>query len=762
MNKIKNYSPIVLLLSLLFTFYQCESRFTSGDAVYIENGKIKLGFEKSTGKFIAFTDLINSYEFIDENIVDELPWEINYHSPSAGLIEMDKILPSKFSFSKPDPLTLILKWEKFDGIKDLKLKAKVSLDPEKALSYWGIEIEGMEGMLVESVIFPIMTGIKDMENEELATAGWMGSLMKNPREILAGSKASVKRLSWSYPGSLSMQLIALYNPNDEGLYLSCNDSLSFVKNFSLTLDTLNTFEYRVEHFPPFDTTSDSYSPSYEAVVGSITGDWITAAEQYRDWGTKQQWCKESRFKNRLNSSWLDSTALWVWNRNESDNVLKPAVALRKNLGLPVSVFWHWWHNCLYDDNFPEYFPPREGGESFINAVNSAQKEGVRCIVYMNHLQWGDSSESWKTENAEPYTVRDINGNMNSHVYNIFTGNSLTNMCLATEFWMNKYSSLCDSAVNKYQTNGVYMDQACLSRRCYDKGHGHVPGGGNYWVESFGKLTNQIRSVISDKTEPILAGEGSGENWIPYLDAFLTLPVSRERYSGIGNTEVIPLFQAVYHKYAVTYGSYSSLVTPPYDILWPEEYRPENPEQLLDEKFNKQFLMEQARSFVWGMQPTIANYHTFLNTERKQETDYLTDIAKIRYNHLKYLLYGEFCRNPEIQSPLENINISRLSIYVGRKGESVTAFEKEVPVLYAGTWRSEDNNLGIAMASISDDPIPVDFSFSAKDYGIPSKGNIYITTNKGKELLNSYSNGQVNVKFTIESRGLCFIEIADNY
>jgi hypothetical protein len=239
-------------------------------------------------------------------------------------------------------------------------------------------------------------------------------------------------------------------------------------------------------------------------------------------------------------------------------------------------------------------------------------------------------------------------------------------------------------------------------------------------------------------------------------------VSRERYSGIGNTEVIPLFQAVYHKYAVTYGSYSSLVTPPYDILWPEEYRPENPEQLLDEKFNKQFLMEQARSFVWGMQPTIANYHTFLNTERKQETDYLTDIAKIRYNHLKYLLYGEFCRNPEIQSPLENINISRLSIYVGRKGESVTAFEKEVPVLYAGTWRSEDNNLGIAMASISDDPIPVDFSFSAKDYGIPSKGNIYITTNKGKELLNSYSNGQVNVKFTIESRGLCFIEIADNY
>jgi hypothetical protein len=758
MKKIKFYYLFVLIPVLLVAFYSCETRYTSGDVVFIENGKIKLGFEKRTGRFVSFTDVENSCEFIEGTLVDELPWEIKFHSSSPESAQDDPIIPSKFRFSKPDPLTLTLTWEGFDGIKGLRVEAKVSLGPEKALSYWRIEVDGLEGTIVENVLFPVVKGIKEMGDEKLATAGWMGSLMKNPREVLAGSNASVKRLVWPYPGSLSMQLIALYNPDKKGLYLSANDSLSYVKNFSLTLDTLNTLVYRIENFPPFVSALDSYSPSYEAVIGSFTGDWITAAERYREWGIQQQWCKESRFHNKQNPSWLDSTALWVWNRNESDNVLKPAVALKKTLGLPVSVFWHWWHNCLYDDNFPEYFPPREGGKSFIDAVTSAQKEGVRCIVYMNHFQWGDKSESWERENAEPFTARDINGKMNSHVYNIFTGNSLTNMCIATDFWRNKYSSLCDSAVNVYQTNGVYMDQACLSRMCYDNGHGHVPGGGNYWVDSFGKLTSQIRTVISDKTQPVLAGEGSGENWIPYLDAFLTLPVSRERYSGIGNTEVIPLFQAVYHKYAVTYGSYSSLVTPPYNNLWPEEYRPENTEKLLDEKFNKQFFMEQARSFVWGMQPTIANYHTFLNSDRKQEMNYLMDIVRIRYKNLKYLLYGDFCRNPEIQSPVEKINISRLSIYVGRKGNSVTTFEKEVPVLYAGTWKSEDNNLGIAMASISDDPIPVDFSFKSGDYGLASKGEVYITTNKGKELLTSYTNGSVNVKFLLESRGLCVIEV----
>ncbi|NLB26595.1 MAG: hypothetical protein GX820_07885, partial [Bacteroidales bacterium] len=662
MKKINFFHLFLLIPVLLFAFYGCKNSTGSGDIVFIENGKLKLGFEKNTGKFVSFTDVENSYEFIDKNIVDRLPWEIKFHSIPAESGETSKIAPFRFKFSKPDPLTLILKWEGFEKTQNLSVKAKISLDPEKALSYWGVEVGGIEGTLIENLFFPVIKGIKEMGNEELASPAWMGDLIKNPREVLAGRSASARKFTWSYPGSLSMQLITLYSPDEKGLYFSSNDSRSHAKNFSLTLDTLNSFEYRVENFPPFDSTLKSYTPGYDAVVGSLKGDWITAAEQYREWGTQQQWCKKSRFKNRLSSSWLDSTALWVWNRNESDNVLKPAVALKKSLGLPVNAFWHWWHNCLYDDNFPEYFPPREGGKSFIKAVTSAQKEGVRCIVYMNHFQWGDKSESWEKENAKPYTAKNINSEMNSHVYNIFTGNSLTNMCIATEFWRNKYSSLCDSAVNVYKTNGVYMDQACLNRRCYDKEHEHVPGGGNYWVDSFGKLTDQIRSTLSDKTEPILAGEGSGENWIPYLDLFLTLPVSRERYSGVGSVETIPFFQAVYHKYALTYGSYSSLVTPPWDELWPKQYRPENPEQLLDKRFNKQFLMEQARSFVWGMQPTIANYHTFLDNDRKQEMHYLMDIAKIRYKNLKYLLYGEFCRSPEINSPMEKIDISRLSIY----------------------------------------------------------------------------------------------------
>lgn len=758
MKKHNSYLLLIVSFCVIVLFSQCQYDLLSGKVVSIENGKIKLEFEKSTGKFISFSDQGNSYEFISRNLVDGLPWEVNFSSSPGDRGSLPQVKPGKFGYSKPDPLTLVLKWEKFEGRKNLSIQAKIRLDEDKAMSYWNIHIAGMQGEQIEKLVFPKIDGIKDLGNEELATSTWMGNLIKEPRVALAESKASVKQMRWSYPGSMCMQLMALYHPGGQGFYASCNDTLSFVKDFSILLDTLNTLEYRLINYPDLNPELQSYQPPYDAVIGSFQGDWVTAAEQYREWAIIQRWCRESRFKKGIRPGWLDSTALWVWNRGKSDNVLKPATELKKRLGLPVNVFWHWWHNCSYDEFFPEYFPPREGKKSFMNAVTTAQKEGVRSIVYMNSFQWGDSSESWKKENAEPYAVRDINGKLRSHVYNIFTGNSLTPMCITTDFWRNKYSSLCDSAVNTYRTNGVYMDQACINLMCYDKSHGHSCGGGNYWVKNFGLLTSQIRAKIAKEKQLVLAGEGSGENWIPYLDAFLTLPVSVERYAGVGRSETIPFFQAVYHEYALTYGSYSSLVSPPYDELWPKEYAPRETEKPLDKDFNKQFMMEQARSFVWGMQPTIANYHSFLASERGQQINYLLEMSKLRHRFLKYLLYGKYCRNPKLEIPAEEIKISKLSIYAGREGKSVTTFKKKVPLLYMGSWKANDHQLGIALASIGDKTLPVDFTVNSADYDLPLKGDVFVTTEKGQVHLTSYTKGIARVQFPVASKGLYMIEI----
>ena len=753
----KKYNFILITIFTFFTitlFYQCKSS-NSDNIVFIENGKIKLGFEKKTGKFLVFNDLITGYEFIDQTLVRKLPWEINTQSSADNSSTVKEFSPAKFSFSKVDPFTLILKWEKFENMNNLNVKAEISLDKNDSFSYWNISVNGFDNAIISNVVFPRIEGIKDMENEELVIPTWMGSLMKDPRAVLSGGNG---RMEWRYPGSLSSQVIAVYNADKNGFYASCNDSLSYAKNFSLNLDTLNTLVYEMINYPSFSNPkSDTYTPNYKGVIGSFEGDWIDVANIYSKFALNQKWAKESRFKNGLTPSWLEKTALWVWNRGKSANVLEPAIELKQALGLPVNVLWHWWHNCSYDDNFPEYLPPREGKQPFIHAVRSAQDAGVNSIVYMNAIQWGEATEGWKSGEVKPYTVKDINGNERSHVFNIFSGKALINMCIGTKFWRDHYSSLCDSVVNIYETNGVYMDQTCLSVMCYDKSHNHDIGGGNYWVENSGKLINQIRSKDFGVKKPIFTGEGSSENWLPHLDAFLTLQASKERYAGIGNTETIPFFQAVFHQYGITFGSYSSLVTPPYDELWPKKYAPSNTEQPLDEMFNKQFLMEQAKSFVWGMQPTIANYHSFLASERREEIDYLTEIVKTRYNALDYLLYGEFCRNPDLKIPRENIKISKLSIYAGKTEESVTTFEKNVPSLYVGTWKAKNGNIAVALASISDEVIPVDFTIDPEKYNISAEGDVNIIKASGKMHLETYLNN-IHIEMKLNPKDITIIEI----
>jgi hypothetical protein len=751
--------PLILVLSLLIFSLSCQEENSSEENIYLENGKIRLGFNQNNGGLTSLSDLSGHYELLDDSVRNKSPWEIESYQSERQPAIFDIYNASKFRFSKPDSSTLILRWKKFQSAenKNTEVVVTVKLEAGKAFSFWEISVNNIKGQKIKQVIFPRIAGIRGSENENLAVPQWMGQLIEDPRFHLAEIKGREKKYEWSYPG-LSLQCLALYDRERYGFYASCNDSLVYNKNFSFSLDSSDFMVYRMHNFPPADTSLFCYKPKYSGVIGTFRGDWVTAAEIYREWGSEQQWAKKSRLKKGLTPEWLENTALWEWNRGKSGNVLTPATGLMQRLGLPVSVFWHWWHGCSYDDGFPEYLPPREGRESFSKALTSAQSKGIKAIVYMNQRLWGTTTESWKTENAGLYAVKDADGKINTHIYNIFTNKSTASMCLGTKFWKDKYSSLCDSVVNTYKANGVYMDQACLTLACYDRNHGHPAGQGNYWFRNFAYLSGQIRGKIPGGKNLVLAGEGCSEAWIPYLDAFLTLDVSKERYAGPGPWKTIPFFQAVYHQYAITYGNYSSLLVPPYDELWPKKYAPEKPLEMLDEDYSRQFLMEQARSFVWGLQPTISNYREFLASERKNEIDFLIDLARTRNSGLKYLLYGKFVRSPDIDSPEEEFEMSKLSIYAGKYGESITSFRGRYPILYAGSWLADDMDLGIALASISDNPVEVSFNFRSEEYGLSSSGNIFIINNKGKRFLTSYSDGTISVDITMNARDLCILEI----
>lgn len=670
----------------------------------LSNEQIRLSIDPDRGRIAEFAEQSSGQNFADSAAQAAL-WDATLIKEDGQLLHLNSGAAKKISVSAAGSGAIKLRWSNFEQ-PQLQVEALVQLDRSSALSRWTIAFTNLSNLRLRQVRFPILPNIPEQPGEVLAVPAWMGQLASKPRQTLFAKTNQVRE--WDYPGHTSMQCISLYGEK-AGFYLSCDDTNAFRKSFAFWTDAERRLNAGVVHLPE-SSRGPGYALLYSVVLGTFRGDWFTAAERYRTWATNQWWVAESRVETGAVPDWARETGLWIWNRGRSEQVLEPAAVLQKQLGLPVSVFWHWWHGCAYDVGFPEYLPPREGELAFSEAMTKARAQGIHAIVYMNQRLWGMTTESWKTKSAEKFAVKGTDRKVRPEIYNTFTKSPCASMCMGTEFWRNTYAGLAEEAIRKLGVDGIYMDQACSSLACYDPLHGHPVGGGTYWMNGFRLLSSDIRSrcapaLLTLQRDPIaLAGEGVGESWLPYLDLMLSLQVSRERYAGPDGWEPIPFFQAVYHPYALQYGNYASLTMPPYDELWPREFAPEQPLKLLDRIFSSQFYLEQARAFVWGQQPTLANFLPSHLDERRQEIEFVLQLARLRSQALKFLRDGVLVELPPFAGD-QRIDMSRLSIYAGQQG-GLKTFEKRVPQALAAVWRAPDTNLGLAMVNLTDNPVEV--------------------------------------------------------
>lgn len=736
------------------------------EAVSIENGLMRIALDRQKGTLLELVDLEAKHNhFGDGDVLGGL-WELEVVSDGRRVV-LTPAEASTFRWQRLPPAEtgLRLTWDGFTlpAAAQCKVEATVRIDDDSPTSRWSIAIEKPAELGLRRICFPRAFGLRRQSDERLAVPAWMGQQAADPRGLLRGPDGRGRRLSWDYPGRLSMQCLAYYRSGGCGLYAACDDTAAMRKTFALWGTTGGEVNFEVVHYPFLQTDQPArYAVPYHVSLGAFRGDWITAAERYRAWATGQRWAEESRLRRDLVPDWVLQTGLWVWNRGRSPGVLPPAAALEKRLGLPVGVLWHWWHGCPYDIGFPEYLPPREGTEAFRRAVARAHDDGLRMLAYMNQRAWGMSTRSWKEEGAERFAVKGEDGKVRPEIYNIFTGKAIASMCLATSFWRSKYAGLAEEAFKELGVDGIYMDQACSQLPCYDPNHGHPLGGGTSWIDGFRTLSEDIRSRLHGNPDHriALAGEGCGEAWLPYLDLMLALQVSKERYSSPDDPwEVIPFFQAVYHPYAVTFGSYSSLTMPPYDELWPAEFAPKEPMALLDRKYSRQFYLEQARTFVWGQQPTVANFLPGLLEQRSEEIDYVVRLARVRSRGAKYLLHGEFLRPPELDAPQVTSEFSRLSIYAGQKSR-LTSCTKHHPLALAGAWRAADGDTGVALASIADEPLSLSLEVPAEYHGLLRR-RTYRIDETGRRPIELLDAGDRRFKLVLPARQAWIIEFSNN-
>ncbi len=716
----------VLLLAWLMSYVGTVATLTAAeDAVQrglpaVENGALKICFDPHQGELQQLSELAKHRDFITPNSKLDL-WQIT----AADGRQLNPADANSFVWKKENN-RLLFEWSRFQNDGDLRVLASITLDGRSSTSHWRIAVAGLKKTAIRTIAFPRIGLVAPSEQETLAVPQWMGEMTNQIRKIVNPPDKNKKgtRREWDYPGILSMQFIGYYSGGGPGMLVATDDTQLLRKQFAVFGDGANGLGLEVIHHAPQQRDSSStITPTFSVVVHTFDGDWFTAAALYRKWASRQPWVQESRARRNQTPDWVRNTALWVWNRGTSENVLAPAVTLQKHAGLPVSVFWHWWHGCAYDVGFPEYFPPREGTEKFRQAVAAADANGIHEIVYMNQRLWGMTTKSWTAENAAAAAVKDIHGKIQPETYNTFVKAPCASMCMGTSFWRDKYASLAERAVKELGVSGIYLDQACTSLACYDASHGHPLGGGTYWLDGFKSLEHDIRERCHDVRNVALAGEGCGEGWLPYLDLMLSLQVSMERYAAPNEWEPVPLFNVVYHDCATQFGNYSSLTRPPYDELWPKEFASAEPLALLDQKFATQFRLEQARAFVWGQQPTIANLQVRQLQERRGEIAFLLKLVRLRMKALKYLRDGVFLRPPAVQAAAVEIPISRLSIYAGQQ-DAVKEYRKNVPPVLASALQAKDGDLALVFVNISNRPQAVVVPLGSRDWPLPANAHLY--------------------------------------
>ncbi|HOV61527.1 MAG TPA: DUF6259 domain-containing protein [Candidatus Hydrogenedentes bacterium] len=627
---------------------------------------------------------------------------------------------ASFTLSCQDDKRL-LRWSGIGPGGLVQVQVTIRTGPEAPLRMW-LDVSGISGVGLRRIVFPRVGPI--VGRARACVPEWMGMIESRGEDDYHPDRER----EWEYPGILSMPWIAVMGDDGGSVQIFHGKPATRRRIFRFERKD-NAISLSVIHDLAGDEVDTFSLEDLPVSIGFYPGGWFGAARVYGATDSAAFWREALRRHASRGPSWTREVAAWVWNRGTSEQVLDPAVDLASRLNLPVGVLWHWWHHCPYDAGFPEYFPPREGETSFREAVQRARAKNVRPLVYMNQRLWCVTTASWQRENAERWAVKGPDGAIHPEVYNVFTKTPCAPMCLGTGFWRNWYAGMAEKAVKDLGVPGIYMDQACASCACWDPDHEHPLGSGSWWVEGFDVLVSDIRQRCGP-VDVALAGEGCGEAWLPSLDLMLSLQVSRERYAEKDGWEPVPLFQAVYGGLVPLFGNYASLVEPPYDPLWPSAFAPEHPGMLLDRRFETQFRMEQARAFVWGQQPTMANYRPDLYESRPEAMAFFEQLVRLREALPQFLRDGTMLAPPEFTGDRVTIPVSRLSIYAGREGR-VREYSLAVsPVLGAG-WRDDRGWPALVVVNITDEARKV--RVDARGWGWPLPGPAEVTVRRGTRL-----------------------------
>ena len=90
---------------------------------------------------------------------------------------------------------------------------------------------------------------------------------------------------------------------------------------------------------------------------------------------------------------IQDIAVWAQLVGDPETVVPQVLKFAKYMGVPTGFHWYTWHQIPFDNDYPHYFPAKDG---FIDGVRELEKAGIRVMPYINGRLWDAELEDFKS------------------------------------------------------------------------------------------------------------------------------------------------------------------------------------------------------------------------------------------------------------------------------------------------------------------------------------------------------------------------------
>ncbi len=568
------------------------------------------------------------------------------------------------------------------------LNVTININVIENRSQWDISVNGIgDDYTLTQVNFPKFK-FKVNPNDKFFVPKFSGILIDNPYDSGISYELTYPR------GRLgaSMPFSAYINTEGPSIYMAYHDPTASLKDFIIQKEN-NYIKYYGRHIIPNKSLpSNNWELPGIFELDIFQGSWYEAAMIYKDWAMNNAPYFPQDLPERTNRQHsIGEIAVWgsvqpalTYSVSDTENDINVFTNFFPSY-IPVGIHWYKWNNHYQDDDYPDYFPERDG---FVEAVNNIQQNGNHIMPYTNGMLY-DTDLPTYTHEGLPYATKDINGDP----YTIYFQDSeegapntlFAFMCSTQSTWQTTLANVFDELANRIQTKGIYVDMVAWAgaKECMDTTHGHPLGSGHWWHDGYVEMLSLMHNKNQDT---YLTVEGATDDMADVVDGFY---VGEWRVNNM-----VPAFQSIYtgknQFFGMSYGG--------------STYN--------DPSFYAKF----AYSYVNNIQPGRFYLYFAQDPDAEQARPFILDLVKMRYKLRNFMSYGEMKKPFEIEGDIPVITSDW-----GVGDVSISQLQKNIYIN-----QSKDTLAYVfANASMTE---AVDFQFdfnTSVDYGINPEYNINI-------------------------------------